>query len=417
MVNQDDNPPIKTEPRFFYGYVVVAASFLIMLVSGGFYQSFGVFFKPMLNDFGWTRALTSGAFSLSNIVRGLMGILMGGFTDKLGARIVLTVCGFLLGSGFMLMSQINNAWQLYLLYVVIIGIGSSGIWVPLLSTVARLFTKRRSTMTGIVLAGLSIGILIVPPVTNWLISIYDWRITYLIMGGIVFVIVVLSAQFLRHKPAQMGQLSNGESKKGGSKSGTDGFTLREAVYTNQFWLLTALGFCMGFWRIAIFVHIIPHVTDLGFSTASSANVLATIGGVSILGTVIGGSISDRIGNRQTYLISFVLLFAASLWLLQAKEIWMLYLFAVIFGFCGGMIGPLISPLLAKLFGLRSHGMIFGANNVGFTIGAAVGPFITGYIFDVTGSYQIAFLLCGAVSIFGFILVAVLRPTKRLGGRI
>ena len=324
-----------------------------------------------------------------------------------------------MGSGFLLVSQINNAWQLYLLYVVIIGIGTSGIWVPLLSTVVKWFTKRRSMMTGIVIAGLHIGTLIFPPLNNWLISIYDWRITYLIMGGIVFVIVILSAQFLRHKPAQMGQLAYGESesKKGGAKPGIDGFTFREAVYTNQFWFAAALVFCVGFWRVAILVHIVPHVTDLGFSTASSANVLATIGGLSVPGTVIGGSIADRIGSRQAYLISFILLLAASFLLLQAKELWMLYLFAVIFGLGGGMVGPLHSPLLAALFGLRSHGMIFGATNVGYTIGAALGPYMAGYIFDITGSYQTAFLTCAVVGIVGFICVALLRPTKKLGGRI
>ena len=100
MTNQGFTLPNNTEPRFYYGYVVVTAAFTIMLVGFGFYQSFGVFFKPMSSDFSWSRALTSGAFSLSHLIRGLMGIIVGGFTDKLGARIVLTLCGFLIGSGF-----------------------------------------------------------------------------------------------------------------------------------------------------------------------------------------------------------------------------------------------------------------------------------------------------------------------------
>jgi MFS family permease len=419
MVNQEDNPPIKTEPRFFYGYVVVIAAFSIVLFGSGFYQTFGVFFKPMISEFGWTRALTSGAFSLSHIVRGLMGILMGVFTDKLGARIVLTICGFLIGSGFLLMSQINDVWQLYLLYVVLIGIGMSGVWVPLLSTVARWFTKRRSTMTGIVAVGLSIGTIIMPPVTNWLIYLYDWRITYLIMGGIVLVIVVLAAQFLKREPTQMRQLSYGKSggKEEELKSGTDGFTFREAVYTSQFWLSTVIVFCAGFWRVAILVHIVPHVTDQGFSPASASNILAIIGGVNILGIFIGGSLSDRLGSRQTYVISFILMSVASLWLLQAKEMWMLYIFTIIFGLGSGLNSPLQSPLIARTFGLRSHGMIFGATNTFYAIGAAVGPFIAGYIFDVTGSYQLAFLISAALGIVGLIFAAVLRPAEKMGGRI
>jgi len=417
MVNQDDNPPIKTEPRFFYGYVVVAVAFFIMLVSIGFYQSFGVFFKPMLNDFGWTRALTSGAFSLSHIVRGLMGILMGGFTDKLGARIVLTVCGFLIGSGFLLMSQINNAWQLYLFYGVIIGVGMAGVYVPILSTIARWFTKRRSTMTGIVVVGLAAGTFIMPPIVDWLIYTYDWRTAFIVVGVLVLVVVVIAAQFLKREPTQMRQLSNGESKEKVLKSGTDGFTLREAVYTNQFWFLTVMVFCMGFLRSTIIVHIVPHVTDMGFSPTSAANILAIIGGASILGVLIGGSLSDRIGGKQTYVISFILISVASLWLLQTKEMWMLYIFTIIFGLSSGLQGPLQSPLMAKLFGLRSHGMVFGATDTFYAIGAAVGPYMAGYIFDITGSYQRVFLISAALGIVGLIFAALLRPTKRLGGRI
>ena len=274
-------------------------------------------------------------------------------------------------------------------------------------------------MTGIVIIGLSTGVIVMPPVTNWLISLYDWRVTYLIMGGIVLVIVVLAAQFLRRDPTQMGQLSYGksESKEGGLKSGTDGFTFREAVYTNQFWLMSGIVFCGGFWRLTILVHIVPHVTDLGFSPASAANILAIIGGVNILGIFIGGSLSDRLGSRQTYVISFILMSVASLWLLQAKEMWMLYIFTIIFGLGSGLNSPLQSPLIARTFGLRSHGMIFGATNSFYAIGAAVGPFITGYIFDVTGSYQLAFIISAALGIVGLIFAAVLRPTEKMGGRI
>ena len=417
MVNQEDYPPAETKSRFFYGYIVVAAAFLIMLVNVGFYQSFGVFFKPIINDFGWTRGLTSGAFSLSQIVSGLMAPLLGGFNDKLGARSVLTVCGFLLGAGFLLMSQVNHVWQFYLFYVVLLGVGMSGVWVPLLSTVARWFTTRRSTMTGIVLIGLHIGTIVMPPATNWLISVYDWRVTYLIMGGIVFVISVSLAQLLRRDPAQKGQLSSGESRGQVSQSQTEGFTFREAVHTNQFWLATAMVFCAGFWRLTVIVHVVPHATDLGYSPASAANILAVIGGISILGTFIGGGLSDRIGGKRTYVITFLLMSISSLWLLQAKEMWMLSVFAIFFGLSTGMGGPLQSPLLARIFGLRSHGMIFGAINTFYAIGASVGPYLAGYMFDVTGSYQTAFLMSAALSLVGFMCVALLRPTKKLGGSI
>ena len=164
MVNQEANPRRKKTRPFFYGYFVVIVAFVVMLVGYGLYTIFGVFFNPLINEFGWTRAITSGAFSLSMIVSGVLGVVMGGLNDRFGPRIVLTVCGCFLGIGFLLMSQVHSVWQLYLFYGVIISIGVSGIWVPLLSSVARWFVKRRSLMTGVVIAGTGIGGLIEPPI-------------------------------------------------------------------------------------------------------------------------------------------------------------------------------------------------------------------------------------------------------------
>ena len=166
--------------------------------------------------------------------------------------------------------------------------------------------------------------------------------------------------------------------------------------------------------ISIMVHIVPHAIDLGVSTASAANILAIRGGVGILGTYILGALGDRMGNRQVFIIGFILTFLAFLWLGVAREVWMFYLFAVIFGFAVGGMGTSESPLVASLFGLGSHGLIYGVLGLGFTFGATVGPILTGYIFDATGSYQLAFWVCAAFAILGVILAAMLRPPKKLG---
>jgi len=397
------------EPGFFYGYIVVMAALCIFVATYAAYFAFGIFFKPVLTEFGWTRAITSGAFSLSMILLGLLGVVMGGVTDRLGPRAVLTLSGFLLGLGYLLMSQIGAVWQLYLFYGVIIGIGMSGVWVPLMSTVARWFVKRRSMMSGIVLTGTGIGALVGAPVANWLISTYDWRMSYIILGSMVLVVVILAAQFLRRDPARMGQVPYGESKgeDQGLKVGADGFSFREAAYTRQFWLVFVLLFCFGFFMFSVMVHIAPHAIELGISAASAANILATIGGLVIVGRLVLGSAADRIGDRQVFIIGFSLVSAALFWLAPATEVWMLYLFGAIFGFIQGGMGASQSPLVAGLFGVRSHGLILGVTSFGFTLGAAVGPFLTGYIFDVTGSYQVAFLVCASICIVGLVLTVVL----------
>jgi len=404
--------PTRAKPRRFYGYVVVVAAFLIMVLMWGVLFTFGIFFKPMLTDLGWTRAVTSGAFAVFWIIQGLLAIVMGRVNDRLGPRIVISVCGFILGLGYLLMSQTSALWQLYLFYGVIIGTGMSGAFVPLTSTVARWFVKRRGAMTGIVVAGSGAGGLIAPPLANWLISIYDWRISYIILGGIALVAVILVAQFLRRDPAQMGQMPYGESKEEtGLKGGTKAFSLREAASVRQFWLAFSMLFCLGFAMFTILVHIAPHATDLGFSAATAANILAAAGGGSVIGRLLLGGVADRIGNRQVFILGFVLMAAALFWLVPATETWMLYLFAIIFGFASGGCIMSESPLVAELFGLRSHGLILGVTSFGYCIGAAAGPFLAGYIFDVTGSYSVAFLVCAAASVLGLILSAVLTPTK------
>jgi len=397
----------------FYGYTVVAAALCIMVVIYSTRFSYGVFFKPMLTEFGWTRALTSGALSISLFIQGFLAIIMGGLSDRLGPRLVLTLCGLLVGLGYLLMSQIGAAWQLYLWYGLIIAPGMSGVWIPLLSTIARWFVARRSTMTGIVAIGTGIGVLVGPPVANWLISNYGWRTSYIIFGILVLAVVISVAQLLRRDPAGMGQLPYG-TNRGGERQlnlGTDGLSLEEAVYTRQFWIVCAIFLCSGFCIFSIMVHIVPHATDLGISAASAASFLATIGGTSIVGNVVIGNIGDRMGNRQAFMIGFSLMSTALFWLVPTNGVWMLYLFSIIFGFAYGGIATLQSPLISELFGLNSHGLIFGVAGFGFTIGAAIGPFLVGHIFDITGSYQSAFLICASVGIAGLVSAVLLKPIK------
>ena len=419
MARQVIRQPHGGKPEFFYGYIVVVAAFFIMVAIFGLYYCFGIFFDPMLLEFGWTRAMTSGAFSLSMVVYGLLNVAVGGLTDRFGPRMVVTICGLLIGLGYLLMSQISAVWQLYLFYGVIIGAGMGGSFIALLSSVARWFVKRRGMMTGIVMAGIGIGTLIGPPVASWLISTYSWRVSYIILGGIVLVVVVLSAQFLKRDPTQVGQVALGgdEEEKQGPTLAMEGFSLREATCTSQFWITFAMLLCFGFWLYAVLVHIAPHAIELGISAANAASILAAIGVSSILGKVLLGIAVDRIGGRFGFLISFILVSAALFWLVPVTEVWRLYLFAAVFGFAYGGGGVSEAPLVAGLFGLRSHGLVLGVINLGFTIGGSLGPLMAGYIFDVTGSYQVAFLISAIVGIVGLILAVVLRPIREAKSKV
>jgi len=403
---------LKTKPTFFYGYVIVLAAFCSTVVIWGIFYSFGVFFEPVLREFGWTRAVTSGAYSLCMALHGLLAIGMGRLTDRFGPRLVITACGLFFGLGHLLMSQISAAWQLYLFYGVIVSIGLSASFVPTTSTIARWFVKRRGMMTGIVVGGMGLGTMFIPPLVSRFISIYGWRTSYIIVGSVAMVLVILVAQFLRRDPGQMGLSPYGENevKQERLTFQAMGLSFQEAIQTRQLWLLCAIYFCFWFSLSTIFVHIVIHATGLGISAANAAIILAVIGGVKIPGTLIIGSSADKIGNKLGLIICLVLISTALFWLMAARGTWMLYPFAAILGFAYGGVATLMSPVVAELFGLSSHGVILGFIFFIDCLGGAIGPVLAGRIFDITGSYQWAFLICAALSVIALILTSLLRPT-------
>ena len=415
MLEINANKPTQNPPRFHYGYVIAVAGLVIMMAMFSTRYAFGVFLKPVQAEFGWSRAMISGAFSLSMIMEGLVGIVMGGLTDKVGPRIVLTVCGSFVGLGCLLISQITAGWQLYLFFGIMIGTGMSGAWVPLTGTIARWFFQRRGTMTGFVLSGVGVSGLITPPVANWLISSFEWRRAFAVMGLAVFVIIVLVAQLLRRDPSQMGQVPYGSNMAGSpnscSKYREKGFSLKEALLERQFWIVIPMLFCFGFCMFTTIVHMVPHATDINTSAASAARLLAVIGGIAIVGRLILGSVADIIGSRNIFVIGFTLMSAAFFLLAPARELWMLYVFAVTFGFMQGGMGASESLLVADIFGLKSFGLIYGVAGCSFTLGAATGPWMAGFLFDLTGNYQPVFIACAVVGILGLIFTACIRPIR------
>lgn len=399
-------------PRFFYGYVVAVAAMFVMAIMWGAFSSFGVFFKPMLSEFGWTRAITSGAYSFSVLISGIVGILTGRLNDKLGPRIVVVGCSLLLGLGFVCMSLISSVWHMYFFFGIIAAIGLSGSFVPALSTTARWFIKRRGLMVGITASGAGLGMTFIPPAATWLIADYGWRNAYIILGIAITAALIVAALFLRRDPGQLGQLPYGANdiKPEGIVLEKEGFSLREALHTWQFWVLCGVAFCCYVCMDTIILHIVPHATDLQISAANAASILAIIGGFNIAGRIIMGGTGDRIGTRRALIITFVLMTVSLAWLLVAKRMWMFYPFAAVFGFGYAGVATLLSLGTAWLFGLSSHGVILGVIVFASTFGSLIGPVIAGGIFDITSSYYMAFLMLVVFSIIGIILSILLKPT-------
>jgi len=407
--NQSRQQSNSGNQRFYYGYIIAAVSLICGFLNAGMIFSFGVFFKPLLNEFGWTRAMTSGAFTVFWIVTAVASVVMGGLNDKIGPRKVVTFCSLLMGLGYLLMSQVNNIWQLYLFYGLIAGIGAGGIAVAFKSTVVKWFPKRMNLISGIMATGGALGTLGLPLIASRLIDAYDWRMSYLIMGSFITVMVVPLAQFLKREPVQMGQVSYTEDRQNIYPSG-EGFNLEEAVHTRQFWLAFILNGLQGLLLATIMVHIVPHANDLGISALNAANILGIMGGIGMISGIATGTSGDKLGIKRTFFILYIMMASSYFWVSNIHELWMFYLFGVVFGLArnGGVLG---SPLIARLFGLKAHGLIFGVMNLAYSIGAATGPLLAGYIFDITDSYTLAFLICGMLGVVAVIAASLLRPTK------
>ncbi len=404
----------RTESKFFYGYVIVAIAFFVMMMSQGIYVVFGIFIDPLINEFRWTRAMISGAYSLSSVISGIMGIAMGWLSDRYGPRFVVTFSGLFLGLGYILLSRITALWQLYLSYGLIVGMGMGGSWIPLLSPIIKWFNRKRGLMTAIVVSGVTVGQFIAPLIISRMIADRGWRWSCVIIGAVTLTTIVILAQFMKREPSRASRVINNESTRLKPDSGPENksFKLNQAVRTSQYWLVALAFFCVGFSGFAVIVHIVPHAINLGISSVTAANILAISGGIGLIGNfLLGGFLGDKIGNRKAFIIGIALMTASLFWLVPSRQVWMLYVFAIVFGIGLGGMGTSESPLLASLFGKNSHGLIYGTISLAWTIGGAVGPFIAGYMFDVLGDYKMAFLVCAVMGAAGLLLLSVIKPIK------
>ncbi|MBI4285290.1 MAG: MFS transporter [Chloroflexi bacterium] len=393
----------------FYGYIIVIAAFVIMAIGMGGSNTYGVFFAAWLKEFGWTRAMASGPFSFSLIVVAVLGLVAGRLNDRFGPRLLLTISGVIVGVGYIAMASIAEIWQLYLAYGILVGAGLSGIFTPLLSTIARWFSQRRGVMSGIVLAGMGVGTIFMPLLAGGLIAGWGWRTASTVFGIVTAVVFVVAAQFLRRDPQSMGRLTNGNTKitEQSPTHEAGGLSFREALRTRRLWMLWAVFFCMGFAIFSVLVHIVVHAEGQGVSSAGATVILTIIGGVNVAGRLALGSASDRIGSRAALIVAISIIILSLVWLQLATTLWMFYLFAAIYGFAFG-ISVLESPIVAELFGLRAHGALLGFVDTGMVLGGTVGPVIVGLIYDMTHSYQAGFILVTIFAIAGLVLAWLLK---------
>jgi MFS family permease len=407
---------------FFYGYIVAAAGFTVWMIGFGVSLTFGIFYKPMLTEFGWARADTVFAYSIGTFMMAVLAIITGWLTDKLGPRLVVTIFGSFLGIAYLLMSKVSALWQFYLYYGVLASIGLSITATPIMATIARWFVQRRGFMTGIVQAGLGIGGLIIAPLTGWLILNYGWRTAYWVLGVIAILGLVISGLFMKHDPQDVGQFPDGVSEQPDPeiqphqpKSTNPNIVLRKIIVTRRFWAIIGLYSIFGFCRSTFIAHIAAHVQDVGFSLADGSNVVAVLMVSSIVGRVGLGRAADAIGNKIAFMMSYAATALSLIWVLVVGELWGFYLFAFIFGVGWGGQAVLRFSITAEAFGLVSLGLIMGILGLGEAFASALGSYWAGLVYDVSGNYIPAFWAGIVLSTLGIILVGLLRGSRKVEG--
>jgi MFS transporter, OFA family, oxalate/formate antiporter len=398
------------ERRWFYGWIVVAAVFVVTLIGFGSAYTFSSFFAPLQSQFDATRGSASLVFSIAGFLYFGLGVVTGPLANRLGVRTLTAIGMALVGLGMIMAGQARNIFQVYAAYGLGIGLGVGCAYVPALGAVQRWFVKRRGFASGLAVSGIGVGTLVMPPLAEHLIASLGWRAAYVSLGILAIIVGVLAAVVIDDDPARRGMQPDGLAIPSNSEPRpTDGMAIGEIVRTWQFLglylacLLSALGVFVPF------VHLVPYAIDHGISPAIAVWLLGGIGIGSTIGRFFLGRIADSMG-REKFLIAMYTGMAASLAIWSvAGSLALLVLFALAFGlFYGGWVA-ILPAVVADLFGGKYAGSIIGALYTSVGIGTLLGPSGAGFIYDHSHSY----LLSIAIGAFANLSAAIITIVASL----
>ncbi|MBI2906323.1 MAG: MFS transporter [Chloroflexi bacterium] len=418
--------------RPFYGWWIVIAGTVAMMFQGGLYfYGFSVFFIPLINEFGWTRAALSGVFSLSRMESGLAGPIEGALTDRFGPRKLMFFGMILMGLGFVVLSRVQSLVPFYLVFIFMVAFGTSlATQTPVATAIANWFVRKRALAFGIHMTGVGIGGLLVPVLT-WLVAQAGWRTAAVVTGVLILVLGIPLSLLVRHRPEDYGCLPDGDTvppqkresagasfrppTPGPQPPAPDrqaGFSAVEAMKTSSFWLLS-LSFAL---RIAatngVTLHLIPYFTDVGFDAEVAGLFLGATGVISIIGRVGLGWLGDVFDKRRVLIVAQALTAVGILLLIGVQNLWTALIFLVVFSPPYGGAIPLSFAIRGEYFGRKAFGAISGLAGFVAMIGTVGGPFLAGWIFDVTGSYHVAFGLFVALCVMSAVLLLLARPPRK-----
>lgn len=403
-------------------WLVASLAFVVLGFSRGIHSSFGVFNVALLDAFGWSRGATAGIFSIVLSVDALLSPVVGHLLDRYGTkRIAIAGCLSLI-VGLLLSSQVTALWQLYISFGLILAVGFTFAgMVPHIFLISEWFSSNRASAIGIVYAGTGVGIMLLAPLSEWLISGYGWGRALQIYSAIVFFLLLpMVGVFYRHGPHGEKLRQHGARKDAGPQ-----WSAKLALKSLQFWLLFVARIAAASGTTVIVTHQVAHVVDVGFSKLLSASIFGLAGITSSFGRVIFGFIADRLSKQAAYSLNIAMTVVgvgALMILRDPSQAWLLYVYVIFFGIGFGSRAVIFSALTADIFSGKGFGSILGYSTVAVGVGGAMGSYLGGAFHDWTGSYLVSFALSAIllavsdVCIWVATIAAVADYDKRLWSR-
>lgn len=426
-VKEEASMPTKAvlpgKSQVFYGWFALAGAVLVALVgSGAFIYSYGVFLPVMCSEFGWSRAVVASGLSLGFLCFGLPGPLAGISIAKFGPRVNIVLGNFLSALGLAGMSLAQEVWHVYLLYS-LAGLGISfGGYIACATVANNWFIKKRSLAMAIVIASASLGGFIFPPLATVLISAIGWRISWLVLAGILCVIACLIGGLIlvRDRPEDIGQAPDGTSAESTEDMGTldhpsmtglADWQTKQALQQPATWLITAFIAAAYFALGTMIAHQVAHVQDLGFNPVVAALTMSLVSGMIIIGRLGFGALALRFNTRYLVSASFAIQMIAVVILLTTKSLGLIYIYGVLFGLSTGAITAAMPTFIGTYYGRAHYAQILGVVLALGIVVEAAAPAIAGAIYDATASYTPHFALVAAFSLAGLICAFLARQPR------
>src|SRR6266550_2561130 len=378
---------------FFYGWLIVAVTFVTMAIGVNARTAFSLFFPPIISEFGWERGVTAGAFSFGFLVSGAASPLIGRMMDRFGPRAVMELGVALMAGGLLLAPLTTRPWHLYL-------------------------------AIGLAFAGVGIGSITLLPWAQHMIEQTGWRTACTAIGIVVLVVLAPINLLLRKRPEDIGLRPDGDSAPSASAkpvsyvvdpvwAGID-WTLRRAVRTARFWWLALGYFCGLYIWYAVQVHQTKYLLDIGFSPSVAVWALGAVSLLGIPGQIVLGHLSDRLGREWIWTAScmgFVICFAALIALAQIPSLMLVYVMVLAQGVLGYGLTSILGAVVVEIFQGKHYGSIFGSVMLAGLAGGAAGPWVTGFLHDLSGSYAFAFAIGIGVSMLSAAAIWMASPRK------